>query len=475
MHSVNVTQMNYVTSVAKRDALGANRYATGTVTDTSAGSPYVGGLVGNNSGTISNSYATGNVSVSGRDYSYAYNGGLVGNNSGSITGCYATGSVSGNIAYNGGLVGYSYNLSGCSITDCYATGGSVSGNYMTGGLVGYNQSSITRCYATGRVRSINFNGELVGYNAGSIDSSYWDTTTEPPGGGVSQNSGTISSSSSGEPTAAMQTESTFDATWVFTPSANPTWGINNGYTYPYLLGVTQPATINPNNPTFDLNTGDTTYNADVPVSVTLPNGYNLTDIKNGSTPLIHGNDYTTVSGSVYTVTLLKSYLANQSVGTTTLTFDFSAGAPATLTITVENTTVQNSTINPPTATFDLNTGDTTDNANVPVTVTLNGNTLTDIKNGTTTLTPTTDYTTVSDSSTVTILKSYLATQSVGTTTLTFDFSAGAPATLAVTVENTTVQNSTGGGGLSTPQPVTSTTGSASVPPSAGGIDEKRPG
>ena len=44
-----------------------------------------------------------------------------------------------------------------------------------------------------------------------------------------------------------------------------------------------------------------------------------------------------MSDDVYTVTDQKSYLATQSVGTTTLTFDFSAGTPATLTVTVKNT------------------------------------------------------------------------------------------------------------------------------------------
>jgi hypothetical protein len=101
----------------------------------------------------------------------------------------------------------------------------------------------------------------------------------------------------------------------------------------------------------------------------------------------------------------------------------------------------NSTISPSSATFDLNTGGT-GYADVPVTLTLNGNTLTAIKNGITTLTQGTDYTV--NGSTVTIKKSYLATQIVGTTTLIFDFSAGATATLAITVED--IKPTTGGGG-----------------------------
>ena len=50
------------------------------------------------------------------------------------------------------------------------------------------------------------------------------------------------------------------------------------------------------------------------------------------------------------MTINTSYLDNLTVGTTTLTFNFSSGASAaTLTITV----VKDSSINPTTATFDL--------------------------------------------------------------------------------------------------------------------------
>ena len=51
--------------------------------------------------------------------------------------------------------------------------------------------------------------------------------------------------------------------------------------------------------------------------------------------LKQGTDYT-IDGD--TVTILKQYLAKQSVGTTTLTFVFDAGANATLTIMIKNST-----------------------------------------------------------------------------------------------------------------------------------------
>ena len=87
-------------------------YAAGSV----SGNFRVGGLVGNNSfgGAITGSYATG--SVSGGNYV----GGLVGNNSSgaAITASYATGSVSGIDDDVGGLVGENSG----AITASYATG-----------------------------------------------------------------------------------------------------------------------------------------------------------------------------------------------------------------------------------------------------------------------------------------------------------------------------------------------------------------
>ncbi|ANY67323.1 hypothetical protein BBD42_13190 [Paenibacillus sp. BIHB 4019] len=172
--------------------------------------------------------------------------------------------------------------------------------------------------------------------------------------------------------------------------------------------------------------------ADVAVMLTL-NGNTFSSITNGGATLAAGTDYT-VAGN--TVTIKKSYLAQQSVGTTNLTFNFSAGAAQTLAVTVSDTTPQNSQLSQTTASFDK---ETSAQADVAVTLTLNGNTLGTITNGGATLTAGTDYTV--SGNTVTIKKSYLAQQSVGTTSLAFNFSAGAPQTLAVTVSDTTPQNS----------------------------------
>ncbi len=175
----------------------SNSYATGNVTGTNGD---VGGLVGynqngnagTNSGTasISNSYATGNVTGNN------IVGGLVGSNqNGSISNSYATGSVTGSNDNVGGLVGIvSY---GGSISNSYATG-SVTGNNYVGGLVGNNpSSSISNSYATGNVTGNNYVGGLVGYGSGSISNSYATgsvTGTSDVGGLVGYNYGSISNS-----------------------------------------------------------------------------------------------------------------------------------------------------------------------------------------------------------------------------------------------------------------------------------------
>ena len=123
------------------------------------GKDYVGGLVGDNMGGISNCYATGSVTG---DYAV---GGLVGFNGDSISNCYATGSVTTGGECAGGLVGD--NVGG--ISNCYTTG-SVTGGHTVGGLVGaVNDGTISNCYATGSVTGRSTVGGLVGNAANYND------------------------------------------------------------------------------------------------------------------------------------------------------------------------------------------------------------------------------------------------------------------------------------------------------------------
>ncbi|WP_407644683.1 X2-like carbohydrate binding domain-containing protein [Cohnella cholangitidis] len=199
-----------------------------------------------------------------------------------------------------------------------------------------------------------------------------------------------------------------------------------GILYGDPVSVTNNSSITPTSATFDKKTAN---QADVTVTLTL-NGNSLSSIKNGAATLAAGTDYT-VSGNA--VTVKKAYLAAQPVGTASLQFDFSAGIDPVLQVNVVDTTsVANSAITPTSATFDKKTAN---QADVPVTLTLNGNTLSAVKNGAATLAPGTDYTVSGNA--VTVKKAYLAAQPIGTTSLQFDFSAGIDPVLAIGIVDTT--------------------------------------
>lgn len=74
---------------------------------------------------------------------------------------------------------------------------------------------------------------------------------------------------------------------------------------------------------------------DITTNLILSGERRFSKIRNGNVVLKQGTDYT-IDGDK--VTILKQYLAKQSVGITTLTFVFDAGANATLTITIKNST-----------------------------------------------------------------------------------------------------------------------------------------
>ena len=166
----------------------------GTVTDSHSqgnvrGLNNVGGLVGLQYGAVSGSHSSGEVSGSTNvggligkiggasavtvSYSTAFVtgldvvGGLAGvNYAGPIVQCYATGRVKGRGSI-GGLVGRNWG----TITATYATG-SVHGNLLTGGLIGANEGRLNSSYATGWVRGKDHSGGLAGGNGGTVFGSY---------------------------------------------------------------------------------------------------------------------------------------------------------------------------------------------------------------------------------------------------------------------------------------------------------------
>ena len=151
-------------------------------------------------GAITNCYAEGG-SVSGKGYV----GGLVGKNTGAITDCYATGNVTGSYRV-GGLVGENHRFGGDVgrhntgiVERCYATG-SVTGYGAVGGLVGANHyATVMNCFSTTDVIGEGSVGGLVGENDGNVGNCYSYCTVDAEdmvGGLVGRNEGIVMASCS---------------------------------------------------------------------------------------------------------------------------------------------------------------------------------------------------------------------------------------------------------------------------------------
>ena len=108
------------------------------------GNDHVGGVCGNNAGTITNCYNAGNLTAI---ESSATIGGICGyNNGGTVTNCYNTGTVTatGTVASVGGVCGCSIEL----ILNCYNIGTvtATSSSADISGICGYNFGPIKNCY-----------------------------------------------------------------------------------------------------------------------------------------------------------------------------------------------------------------------------------------------------------------------------------------------------------------------------------------
>lgn len=99
-----------------------------------------------------------------------------------------------------------------------------------------------------------------------------------------------------------------------------------------IVDSTPSAVITPVNATFDQAAN---LQQDIAVSLSL-NGHQLTSIKNGGQMLTAGQDYTAASSSVV---LSKTYLSTLPLGQHVLTFTFSGGNNAVLTVSVVDTSV----------------------------------------------------------------------------------------------------------------------------------------
>ncbi len=123
------------------------------------GQESVGGLVGFNLGTVSNSYTTGDVG--GLDIG----GGLIGINQGTVSNSYSTVTYVGN--HGGGLIGKNLD----TVSNCYSTGYAI-GNLYVGGLIAENQGTVSNSYSAGVVFGSEYAGGLIGENHGTISNCY---------------------------------------------------------------------------------------------------------------------------------------------------------------------------------------------------------------------------------------------------------------------------------------------------------------
>ena len=236
------------------------------------GSVVVGGLVGNNTGTLSQDYTTGatngtggngGAGGNGSDGSFfspgsnggngglggsADSGGLVGNNTGVISISYATGAVrstggAGGTLGSGGLAGLGLGGFGNGTNGSAGNGGSIIG----GGLVGSNAATISQVYATsavigsggigGGLSGTATLGGLIGSNSGTVLNSFWDTGTS----GQATSAGGLALT-----TAQIRTLGTFTTAGWSIDAAGGTasvWRIYGGQTAPLLRTFLTPLTI----------------------------------------------------------------------------------------------------------------------------------------------------------------------------------------------------------------------------------------
>jgi hypothetical protein len=171
----------------------SNSYANGDVT----GDNYVGGLVGVNNGTISQSYYSAEIWGKGnyRNGSYTSFGGLVGSNAGTILNSHATPKLTVNQnSYVGGLVGFNSGTIDKSYSNPQNIAFDSGSPIGTGGLVGTQASSgyITNSYSTGNIYNnigAANTGGFIGINnaGGRVENSYSSTLISASGCNVTCN------------------------------------------------------------------------------------------------------------------------------------------------------------------------------------------------------------------------------------------------------------------------------------------------
>ncbi|MEH2625991.1 filamentous hemagglutinin family protein [Bradyrhizobium sp. AZCC 1719] len=237
-------------------------YATGAVNVTAVSNvSYAGGLVGSNSGIVTQSYASGTANATSSSPTAAA-GGLIGGNgsTATVTQSYATGAASSVITVSGtsaagGLIGR--NIGAATVRQSYATGAAtataVAGTVMAGGLIGHHAGSgtIAQTYAIGAATSaVSVSGTavmggLIGSvtGTGAVTSSYWDTDTSGRTNAIGSGAST---GITGLTTSQMQDPANYASTYAGWDFAN-VWSAPSAGYYPQLYGVNYVLRVNPAN------------------------------------------------------------------------------------------------------------------------------------------------------------------------------------------------------------------------------------
>lgn len=154
------------------------------------GNDHVGGVCGNNAGTITNCYNAGNLTAI---ESSATIGGICGyNNGGTVTNCYNTGTVTatGSVASVGGVCGCSV----AAISNCYNTGTvtATSSGADISDICGYYFGPITNCYYLADTEDENGGKTTAQFASGEV--AYLLSQGCTVGGGEGENAVTYSGS-----------------------------------------------------------------------------------------------------------------------------------------------------------------------------------------------------------------------------------------------------------------------------------------
>jgi hypothetical protein len=214
---------------AQKGGTVTNCYSTGVVSGAGPQANYFGGLVGTNYGEVSGCYSTAVVSGS-----WQVGGLVGGNGNfmflqGVVKYCYSTGTVRANSAVVGGLVGENFG----TVTCCYSTG-AVSGSQpwpWAGGLLGSNHGTVTYCYSTGAVSGTGwYVGGLTCWSMGTITNCFWDTQTS----GQTTSAGGTGKTTAEMQSASTFLAAGWDFVGETNNGTDDIWWIDEGWGYPHL-------------------------------------------------------------------------------------------------------------------------------------------------------------------------------------------------------------------------------------------------